>query len=375
MQSVPDVLIVGGGVIGLTTAYFLGREGVRVTVLDQSAPGMEASWAGAGIIPPGNPARAATAYDKLRAASSQAFPALSDELRERTGIDNGYRVCGGIEVFESGADEAIGLWTLEGIEFERVEDTKNLEPGVRLLYPTAFLLPGMAQVRNPWHMRALIAACGQVGVRIEPNLTVTDFRTDDSRLIAVRSANGNEYPAGRFMIASGAWSDRLLSAINCRTGVHPVRGQIVLFRTQKPILRRIIDVGKRYIVPREDGRVLVGSTEEPEAGFEKKTTEAAIAGLCEFAKTLVPALSDAEIEKTWAGLRPGSPDSLPIMGEISGWQNAFVATGHFRAGIQLSPATGRVMTDLLVGRKPSLPIDDFRPDRPPARRGPMAFNS
>src|SRR5689334_4864509 len=110
MGTHPDVLVVGGGVIGLTTAYYLARDGAQVTVLDRSIPGSEASWAGAGIIPPGNPVRAATPYDRLRAQSSQTFPRLSDELRDLTGIDNGFRVCGGIEVFDGPKPEVTGLW-------------------------------------------------------------------------------------------------------------------------------------------------------------------------------------------------------------------------------------------------------------------------
>src|SRR6476661_3449017 len=134
MGTQPDVLIVGGGVIGLTTAYCLAREGVSVTVLDRSAPGTEASWAGAGIVPPGNPHGAVSDYDRLRAASSEAFPALSAELRERTGIDNGYRRCGGIEVFESVAEATTRLWQAEGIEFRLLDDltTRELEPSIRI---------------------------------------------------------------------------------------------------------------------------------------------------------------------------------------------------------------------------------------------------
>src|SRR5262245_59545399 len=118
MRSHSDVLIIGGGVIGLTTAYYLARDGVRVHLLDRSKPGLEASWAGAGIIPPGNPQGAKTAYDRLRAISSRAFPQLSAELHERTGIENGYRVCGGIEVFENAGHPAPRLWRDEGIEFQ-----------------------------------------------------------------------------------------------------------------------------------------------------------------------------------------------------------------------------------------------------------------
>jgi glycine oxidase len=148
---------------------------------------------------------------------------------------------------------------------------------------------------------------------------------------------------------------------------------MVLFRPSAPVLERVVCFEKRYLVPRQDGRILVGSTEEPEAGFEKRTTESGVAGLIEFAAAVVPALAGAQVEKTWAGLRPGSPDGMPFLGRIPGWDNGFVAAGHHRAGIQLSPATGRLMTDLILGRAPALPVEAFRPDRPPGRPVPAAF--
>jgi glycine oxidase len=377
MRTHPDVLVIGGGVIGLTTAYFLARDGASVTVLDRSAPGSEASWAGAGIIPPGNPERAATPYDRLRAVSSRAFADLSAELRERTGIDNGYRVCGGIEVFEHPAPRVMRLWQTEGIEFVSFDGARlrRMEPALRLTAPEIYHLPGMAQVRNPRHLKALVTACEQAGVRIEANVPVVRFRTAGNRVAAAVTETGAEQPTDRLLIASGAWSERLLSQLGLRTGISPVRGQMALFHPPAPLLTRVVCVEKRYLVPRDDGRILVGSTEEPEAGFEKRTTDPGIAQLTEFAIRLVPALADVPVEKTWAGLRPGSPDGMPFLGPIPGWQNAFVAAGHFRAGIQLSPATGRIMADLILGRLPDTLVDAFRADRVPGPPVATAFRS
>lgn len=377
MRTHPDVLVIGGGVIGLTTAYFLARDGASVTVLDRSAPGSEASWAGAGIIPPGNPERAATPYDRLRAVSSRAFADLSAELRERTGIDNGYRVCGGIEVFEHPAPHVMRLWQTEGIEFVSFDGARlrQMEPALRLTASEVYHLPGMAQVRNPRHLKALVTACEQAGVRIEANVPVVRFRTAGNRVAAAVTETGAEQPTDRLLIASGAWSERLLSHLGLRTGISPVRGQMALFHPPAPLLTRVVCVEKRYLVPRDDGRILVGSTEEPEAGFEKRTTDPGIAQLTEFAIRLVPALADVPVEKTWAGLRPGSPDGMPFLGPIPGWENAFVAAGHFRAGIQLSPATGRIMADLILGRLPDTPMDAFRADRVPGPPVATAFRS
>jgi glycine oxidase len=377
MRSLPDVLIIGGGVIGLTTAFDLVREGAKVHVVDTSAPGSEASWAGAGIIPPGNPAGAATPYDRLRAESSRMFPALSGELREQTGIDNGYSICGGIEIFDRPSSSVINVWRAEGIDFAAIasNELRPLEPQLRLSAAEVYHLPGMAQVRNPWHLRALVATCQRRGVTVEPNVPVAQLRTTGRRVVSAMTESGRELAAGRFLIASGAWSDRLLGPLGLRTGVHPVLGQIVLLNPPKPLLRRIVCFEKRYLVPRDDGRILVGSTEEPEAGFDKRTTSSGVSNLVRFATEIVPALAPLTPEKTWAGLRPGSPDGMPYLGPIPRWDNAFVATGHYRAGIQLSPATGRIMTDLLMGRPPFLSIEAFRPDRPPGPPVPTAFRS
>jgi glycine oxidase len=377
MAKHPDVLIIGGGVIGLTTAYYLALDGASVQLLDRTIPGTEASWAGAGIIPPGNPDGAVSPYNRLRAASSLLFRSLSEELQDRTGIDNGYRVCGGIEIFKSEDDEAINLWTAEGIEFIPIRPSRARPIAVGLNAPDQpmFWLPEMAQVRNPWHIRALIAACNDVGVSIIAGEPVMQFRTAGGRIQSAIAERSGEHSAGQFLVASGAWTDRMLALLGVRTGIHPVLGQMVLFNPQRELLRGIVCVEKKYLVTREDGRILAGSTEEPEAGFEKRTTDAGVAELTRFALDLVSELSEAHVEKSWAGLRPGSPDGLPYLGPVPGWSNAYVAAGHFRSGIQLSPASARVMADLMLGRPTTLPLDAFRLDRPPAPPLPSAFRS
>ena len=165
MWQHPDVLILGGGVIGLSVAYGLAREQVRVEVVDRGDFGQEASWAGAGIIPPGNPARACTPFDRLRALSSEAFPALSRELRERTGIDNGYLRCGGLVLPEGHEAADDQEWCGDGIRCEEVTgpDLRRLEPGLAAGFSRALHLPDTAQLRNPRHVKALVAGCASVG--------------------------------------------------------------------------------------------------------------------------------------------------------------------------------------------------------------------
>jgi glycine oxidase len=375
MAQSADILIIGGGVIGLTTAHFLARRGARVRILERGEFGREASWAGAGIIPPGNPDRAATPIDRLRATSSALYPGFAAELAEATGIDVGYRRCGGLE-FESAEEPPDpAAWEAEGLNFRRCDDRelRKLEPTLADGLGRAYHLPDMAQVRNPRLLRALHTELGSSGVGLEPNSPVREFERTGSRIVAVRSGD-RRLTAGRFLIASGAWSEGLLEPLGWRPGIRPVRGQIVLLRLPAPAIRSILLEGKHYLVPRDDGRILVGSTEE-DVGFDKRTTPEAESMLTAFAMRYVPALARAERERTWAGLRPGSPDGLPFLGRVPDLDNGFVAAGHFRAGLQLAPGTGLVMSQLLLGEDPSVPLEAFRLDRTPAAPGQGAFRS
>jgi glycine oxidase len=373
MPPHPDVAIIGGGIIGLTSAYFLAKAGLSVSVFDRADLGREASWAGAGIIPPGHPARAATPIDILRGIGSARFPEFSAELRERTGIDNGYRRCGGIEFLAPEDADVPGVWQAEGIAFERLAlvEAKRLEP-LGHVEGEPYLLPDCAQVRNPWHLRALIAACETLGVRLHPH-TALDRFWFDGKNTSLRMTSGAFVSARHYVLSAGAWSEELLGPLFCFPDIHPVRGQIALLRGES--CSRVLMLGKRYLVPRGDGLTLVGSTEEPEAGFEKRTTPEAIAGLLAFARRLVPPLAGATLEASWAGLRPGSPDGLPFIGVVPGWDNVFVATGHFRAGVQLSIGTAQALTELILGKPTCVPLAAFALTRTPQANAKPAFRS
>src|SRR5262249_28259656 len=292
MSRHPDVLILGGGVIGLTAAYFLAREGILVEVVDKGEFGQEASWAGAGILPPGNPAAAKTAFDQLRAHSAALYPTLSAELHERTSIDNGYVRCGGLELLgnEQDPDEE---WRGAGIRLEMVsgKHLHELEPALGPLVSQACFLPELAQLRNPRHIKALLAACRSLRVSLRPGCPAHRFEHDGRRVLAVRS-NAGALSAGKYLVATGAWTDPLLELLGWQPGIRPIRGQIVLLNTGGRLLSRVLVQGKRYLVPRADGRLLVGSTEE-DAGFDKRTTVGAIRELLSFAIRSVPALADA----------------------------------------------------------------------------------
>jgi glycine oxidase len=363
MAEHSDVLVIGGGVIGLTSAYFLARAGLKVELVDQGDFGREASWAGAGILPPGNPGRAGTPIDQLRAQSAVMFAGLSAELREQTGIDNGYLRSGGLELLDASDESIAEAWRVEGVTYELVQEGElsRLEPALAKGSGPAYFLPDMAQLRNPRHVKALVAGCANRGVRLHPGCPVLGFESEAGHVNAARTARGR-LVTDRFILATGSWTDALLAQFGWRPGIKPVRGQIALLNTGASVFHKILIQGRRYLVPRTDGRVLVGSTEE-NAGFDKRTTAEAIGDLLRFALALVPALSSAPVERCWAGLRPGTPDGLPFIGRVPSMDNVFVAAGHFRAGIQLSPATALLLEELLMEKQPTVPLEPFRLDR------------
>jgi glycine oxidase len=364
-----DVLIIGGGVIGLSLAYELAGRGAKVRLIERGQPGQEASWAGAGILPPGNRRTADNPYDELVGLSCELHPRWSAALREETGIDNGYRRCGGLHLArQAEADElkqTLAYWRRRRIGMEEItiDELTQCEPTLAETtgIAAACLLPDEAQLRNPWHLKALSAACVSRGVKIEPGVPAEDFLIHGSRITGVRTTAGL-LAAEKYCVCSGAWTRGLLARVGIQPQVKPIRGQIVLLALPGPPLKHIVNEGARYLVPRPDGRVLVGSTEE-DAGFDKRTTAEGVQELLQFALHLVPPLREATVERTWAGLRPGTADGLPYLGMIPGLENAFIAAGHFRSGLQMSPGTALVMSQVLLGQRSEIDLSPFTLDR------------
>ncbi len=375
-----DVVIVGGGVIGLSVAYVLAREGVKATILDRSDMGRAASWAGAGLIPPHTERLRSNPTVELRSWSALLYPGWSTALLEETGIDNGFRRTGGVDVAATAEEEAelasaAGRWRAERIVFERMApgDFGRVEPALNPDLRLAYYLPDRAQIRNPRHLKALAVALKMRGVRLRPGEGAIGFDVRGDRVEAVRTEAG-PIPCGTLVVAAGAWTAGLMGWLGVPVATPPLKGQIVLLKADRPMIRRIIEHGRNYLVPREDHRVLIGATEE-DAGFDARTTPEAFADLRDLAVRLCPTLRDADVEHSWAGLRPGSIDSKPYLGPAPGFANLIVAAGHKRAGIQLAPASAEVIADLVLGRAPRIDLAPFRPDREPGGPADPAFRS
>jgi glycine oxidase len=200
-------------------------------------------------------------------------------------------------------------------------------------------------------------------VRFFPHTPVLGFDRHAEKIVGVKTPAGS-FGAGAFCLCAGAWSAGLAEGVKLTLPIKPIRGQIVQLSAQPLPFRHILQTGPRYLVPRTDGRILIGSTEE-DVGFDKRNTAAAVSGLLRYAIELVPSLAEATVEHFWSGLRPGSPDALPFLGRATGTENLYVAAGHFRSGLQMSPGTAILMREIMLGQELSIPLDGLGVDRRP----------
>lgn len=355
-----DVIVVGGGVIGLSAAWELATHGATVKVIDQRTIGREASWAGAGMLPPGKLSGETSGEGRLRALSCELWPEWTMSLRDATGIDNGYLNCGAIEIsFDRRLKSEADDWASAGnsVEFLTDERRRNFEPGLSPNIKDAYRLSEFCQVRNPRHLKALATACINAGVEFLEGAPVCGWRMSGDSVTHVRTA-GNDHAGGQFVICSGAWSRQLTEEAGVELSVEPMRGQIVLLRCPTRPIRHVIQDGVRYLVPRADGRILIGSTEE-RVGFVKQNTVDGVQSLLQFAVSVVPALASAEIERTWSGLRPYSGREEPFITRLPAQENLFIAAGHFRSGLQMSPGTAVLVRQMLQGHESSIPMNPY----------------
>jgi glycine oxidase len=344
--------VVGGGVIGLLSAYELANAGCDVVVLEQGQAGQEASWAGGGILSPLYPWRYPDAVTQLAAWSQHEYPSLASTLSSTTGIDPEWVQSGMIVLGASDIDEAI-KWSDKRAIGRIVQtggaEVRALEPGLKVSEGGKVLWdPSVAQIRNPRLLKALSQWLKAAGVDIREQQRVVGFSADEGRLVALQTTEGAIQTA-QCLVAAGAWTAELLATTQLRLPVRPVRGQMLLLEGRLGVISHIVMKDARYLIPRRDGRILVGSTLE-EAGFDQSTTEGAQQDLLKSAIDLVPEIAHCKIERQWAGLRPGSPDGIPYIGEHPKVAGLFVCTGHYRNGIVLGPASARLVADLMLRR-------------------------
>lgn len=364
-----DTLIVGGGLIGCALAAELALRGLSVTVIEREEPGAEASGAAAGMLTPQAEAHAPGPFFDLALESRNLYPAWSRRLLEETGIDVGYRQTGLLQCsFGEGREDSDAYsWQRErGLRVEdRPRETLGGVLGGRLSpeVASAVFFPDEGAVDARLLTRAVWLSAERRGARIVTGSAVTRFRVEGGVCRGVETEAG-ALEARLVVDAAGAWAafDPAFSV-----PVEPVRGQIVQVRVVGEPLSTLVCSDEVYLVPRADGTVLLGSTVE-HAGFRKEVTAGAVEQLLAAAARLVPSIAAARFVTAWAGLRPGTPDGLPILG-ASPVAGLLFATGHFRNGILLAPLTAKLLADAITG-EPARDLSAFSIERfagPPAR--------
>ena len=363
-QSQTDVVIIGGGIIGCAIAYHLAKRDVSTLVIDKAARvGTEASWAGAGILT--SHASTHEPYPTLCRASLALYPTLADELKAETQIDIEFIRSGTLSVIFN-PDEASGLIGLAERRVNRgfsaevltAEEALRLEPALSSSIKGAVLFPEDAQVRNPKLVTAFAKGAAQLGTRFRFGNPVAGFIRENGRVVAT-VVNGERIYAERFVIAAGCWAGALAGMLGCPLSIVPAKGQIVLVETMPPLFHRTIDGLGVYLVPRADGKLLIGATVEI-VGYDKSTTVDGVKQLIDAGIGISPALAQSTFVQTWAGLRPYAKKG-PLLGYLPGHENVVLASGHFKNGILLAPITGKLIAELLTSGETSLSLEPFQP--------------
>jgi glycine oxidase len=364
-----DVIVVGAGLIGSAIALRLAREGLRVALLEKNEPGREASWAGAGMLSPAPDSPAAIPLVPFGRASLNLYPHFVDEIEQGSGQRVGFRGDGAIELlFSTDAERElstlIALHHALGLPTEPLplDEAAKLEPALTARAHAAAYFPYEACVDNRALMEALLASASIAGVELLPVTAVRKIVIDHGRCTGVRTENGTTFAAQEVVVAAGAFSG-LLEGIIPRLPTRPIRGQMVALKSQQPI-RRVIRCEQGYIVPRDSvvpQRMVTGSTLE-DGGFEKCVTARGVEKILSKAQELVPKLSNAEVVELWCGLRPDTPDHLPLLGPAEA-AGLTIATGHYRNGILLTPITAKLVQEWIVEKRVSMDWEIFNPLR------------
>ncbi len=377
-RSAYDVIVVGAGTIGLTCAWRAAQRGLRVLVLERDTPGSGASGVAAGMLAPvGEASWGEEGLLHANLASARAWPAFASELAAAAGRSPGYTRCGALHVAldRDEAEELRRRHELQvslGLEVEwlRPSECRRLEPGLAPSIAGGVHAPGEGEV-DP---RALVAALAEAFDRAGGDLVTGDepaeLLVQGDRVVGLRTAGGATVAAEHVVLAAGAWAGSAeWLPPEARPAVRPVKGQILVLRGAEPLCERIVVSPWIYVVPRPDGRVVVGATVE-ERGFDVTVTAGGVHELLREAYRVLPEVAELELLESTAGLRPGSPDNAPLIGpgQIEG---LVLATGHFRNGILLAPLTGEAVAAHVTGE----PVPDEVAALTPARLAPRMVAS
>jgi glycine oxidase len=361
-----DVAIAGGGLIGGAIAFELARAGLQVALFDRQQPGEGASWAAAGILSPAPENAGMISTVPLGRSSLQLYPEFVATVEELSGQSVGYRARGTLEaLFSTDAQEKlstiIALHHGLALKAEPVsaEDAREMEPALSPELEAAVFRPDEACVDNRALTKAVLTAAQHSGLKIFPGSNVQSIAKDGVRCDGL-FVDGEKVESRWTVIAAGCSSAEIKGAAHYAP-VRPAKGQMIALRPKDLGIERVLWSDDVYLVPRNDGRILAGATIEY-VGFDKNVTVGAVQKILTAALQLAPALTDAQIEETWAGLRPDAPDHLPIIGPTD-LEGLLIATGHFRSGILLAPITAKLIREWITTQSVSQDWAPFSPMR------------
>jgi glycine oxidase len=363
-----DVIIIGGGLIGCATAMELAARGLSVRLLERNRLGREASWASAGMLAPQTEAESGGPFFELCSKSRDLYESFVERLREITGLDPCYRTGGSLKIaLDEAAAQALESdydWQFRtGLPIERLnnEVARKLEPALAESIESALYFPQEYQVDNRKLVGSVIAAAERCGVEFLIGATVTEILVE-GRVCRGVIANGERFEAACVINAAGSWAGLLNLKGFLMPTLVPVRGQMVALKAPANCISHVIHLGHNYMVPRWDGTIVIGSTTEY-VGYDKRVTASGIQNLLERAQSIAPALAEAELIETWAGLRPATSDGLPLLGSHPEIEGLIFAAGHYRNGVLLTPITATLIADsILSGRDPAA-LAPFKPGR------------
>jgi glycine oxidase len=361
-----DVAIAGGGLIGGTIALELARAGLHVALFDRQQPGEGSSWAAAGILSPAPENAGMISTVPLGRASLQLYPEFVACVEEISGQSAGYRARGTLEaLFSTDAQEKlstiIALHHGLGLKAEPIsaEDAREMEAALSPDLEAAVFRPDEACVDNRALTKAVLIAAERSGVKLFSGSNVQSIAKNGGRCVGL-VVDGKKIESRWTVIAAGC-SSAEIEGVAQYAPVRPAKGQMIALRRKDFSMERVLWSDHVYLVPRNDGKILAGATVEY-VGFDKNVTAGGVQKILTAALELAPALADAQIEETWAGLRPDSPDHLPIIGPAD-LDGLLIATGHFRSGILLAPITAQLIREWITMQNVTVEWARFSPTR------------
>lgn len=373
MARGPNILIIGGGLMGCACGWQLAQAGADVLILERSVPGAEASSAAAGILGAQVESHPNRAMAELSRMSRDRYGAWAEALKATTGLDIEYRLSGALRVGREASqleelrrEYSEQLSSAESARLINPAELKQLEPNLTRELEFGVEFPLDARVDPRALFKAVQLAALSSGVKFRSGQYVEELLVETSegapRATGVRLAGNHELKADWVVVAAGSWTTLIPGVPLPRPSIQPARGQILELRAQRPLFKHVIFGPDCYLVPRDDGRVLVGSTLEF-VGYEKRVTAQAVRDLLTRAIALVPALGQAELSDSWCNFRPYTPDHLPILGGSADIAGLVFATGHYRNGILLAPITAEIVAAHIFQRSLALSMDPFSPGR------------